>query len=382
MSANLPQAVIAHGGGPTAVLNSSLAGAVTAARERGSALYASRFGLGGILTSDMPDLLQIPPAQIAAIAQAPGSAIHSSRRKLTEDNFAAILRELRRQDIRAVFYTGGNGSMQTALDLLGHARNADYDLQVVGIPKTIDNDLLVTHHTPGYASTAYFFACAARDVGEDCRSLPSPICILETLGRNAGWIVAATSLARKHPDDPPHIICFPEHPRSLDAIAADVEAVYRRLGYVVIAVCEGQLDERGTPFGAELDRPDSAVHKLASNLGHTLARRLTEKLGLRARAEKPGLLGRSCGPFARPRDRAEAFDCGFAAVVAASEGHSGVMVALDQDGGPFLTPLHTVARQERLLPRDWIVPAGNNVTPAFTAYAAPLTGDVPGYTHL
>jgi 6-phosphofructokinase len=290
--------------------------------------------------------------------------------------------ELRRRDIRIVFYTGGNGSMQTALDLSRIAREADFEMQVLGIPKTIDNDLLVTHHSPGYASTAYFFACAARDAGVDCRSLPSPVCVLETLGRNAGWIVAATSLARKTPDDPPQLIYFPERRLSLDRIAGDVESVYGRLGYVVIAVCEGQLDEHGKPFGSEVDRPESAQHRLASNLGHTLAVGLTEKLGLRARAEKPGLIGRSCGPFARERDRREAYAAGFRAAIAAAAGQSEKIVALDQDGGTFLTPLKTVAARERLLPSDWIFEAGNDGTPAFLDYATPLVGEVKSYPGL
>lgn len=374
--------MIAHGGGPTAVLNSSLAGVIEASRARFSALYGARFGLGGIFEPEMPDLLGVPAARVAAVAETPGSAIGSSRKKLNDADFVRLVEELRRNDIRVVFYTGGNGSMQTALELLRHASDANFELQVIGIPKTIDNDLLVTDHTPGYASTAYFFACAARDAGADCRSLPSPVCILETLGRNAGWIVAATSLARKSPDDPPHLIYFPERRVSLDRIAADVEAVYRRLGYVVIAVCEGQLDEHGTPFGADVDRPGSTVHQLASNLGHTLARRLTDRTGLRARAEKPGLIGRSCGPFAREKDRREAFACGFAAAVAAAEGQSAVMVALNRDGSTFLTPLESVARIERLLPPDWISEGGNDVTCAFTAYAAPLVGDVRGYPGL
>jgi 6-phosphofructokinase 1 len=272
--------------------------------------------------------------------------------------------------------------MQTALDLSFHARRVGFELQVLGIPKSIDNDLLVTHHTPGYASTAYFFACAARDAGMDCRSLPSPVCILETLGRNAGWIVAATSLARRDADDPPHLIYFPERRVSLDRIASDVRDVFRRLGYVVVALCEGQLDERGMPFGAEVDRPESVAHRLASNLGHTLAGRLTGKLGLRVRAEKPGLVGRSCGPFAREHDRAEAYTAGFAAAVAAADGCSGAMVALDAVGGTFLTALDSVAGKERLLPKEWISEAGNDVTSAFAEYATPLVGQVPGYVGL
>jgi 6-phosphofructokinase len=376
------KAVVAHGGGPTAVLNSSLAGLIEGSRGRFSALFAARLGLFSVVEGEMPDLLQVASDRVSAVAETPGSAIGSSRRRLEDADLERILAELRRQDIRILFYTGGNGSMQTALDLSRHARAVGFELRVLGIPKTIDNDLLVTHHSPGYASTAYFFACAARDAGVDCRSLPSPVCILETLGRNAGWIVAATSLARRDADDPPHLIYFPERRMSLGRIASDVEAVYRRLGYVVVAVCEGQLDEHGMPFGAEVDRPESAVHRLASNLGHTLAGRLTEKLGLRARAEKPGLVGRSCGPFARERDRAEAYAAGFAAAVAAAEGETGVMVALDEKGGTFLTPLDTVAGEERLLPAEWISDSGNDVAAAFTDYATPLVGAVAGYLKL
>ena len=277
--------------------------------------------------------------------------------------------------------------MDTALRVSRYARDAGYDLQVIGIPKTIDNDLTVTDHTPGYASTARFFACAARDVGEDNRSLPAPVCVLETLGRNAGWIVAATAFARHQENDAPHLIYFPERRLSLERIVADVELVYGRLGRVVIAVCEGQLDERGQPFGANVDRADSAAHRLATNLGHTLAGLISQKLGIRARAEKPGLLGRCCGPFVSAVDQQEAFACGQAAAAAASEGRSEVMVALRRvssapyTAGTFLTPLETVARVERLLPAEWIHPDGNDILPAFTRYAAPLIGEIEGWPH-
>jgi 6-phosphofructokinase 1 len=184
------------------------------------------------------------------------------------------------------------------------------------------------------------------------------------------------------------LIYFPERCLSFDRIAADVECVYRRLGRVVIAVCEGQLDDQGRPFGADVDRAESGTHRLASNLGHTLARLLAGKLDIRARAEKPGLMGRCCGPFATALDRQEAFECGRAAALAAVEGKSDVMVALRRESNApycsatFLTPLETVARVERLLPRDWIHPDGNDVLPAFAEYAAPLIGEVSGWAHL
>jgi 6-phosphofructokinase 1 len=313
----------------------------------------------------MPNLLDLPATQIEAIACSPGSAIGSSRAKLGPADFESIVTTLKSQAIDTVFYTGGNGSMRTLLELSRRG------VQAIGIPKTIDNDLMVTHHTPGYASTAYFFACAAREAGADNSALPSPICILETLGRNVGWIVAATALSAA-----PHLICFPERPLSADRIAADVEAVYRKHGRALIAVCEGQRDEAGHVFGADIDR------ELASNLGHSLARILTEKLGLRARAEKPGLIGRSCGIFARERDRREAWTCGEAAAKAALRNESGVMVALDAEGGTFLTTLENVAGKERPFPAEFINEAGNYVSEEFRTWAEPLIGPVPPWPAL
>ena len=312
-----------------------------------------RFGVDGLLSGiTPPDLLRIPARRMEGIAASPGSFIGSSRRRLTEPGeYDLLAASLRKHDIRTLFYTGGNGSMAAALAIAGRFPN----LQIVGIPKTIDNDLRVTDHTPGYASTAYFFACAARDAGIDNQSLPSPVCVLETLGRDVGWIVAATALARNTTDAAPHLIYFAEHPLTLDRIAADVERVYRRLGRAFVAVCEGQFD------------------------GQELARELTARLGIRARAERPGLVGRSCGPFTRDRDCREAFECGRAAVRAALHDETGVMVALHHDSSTFLTPLTTVAGKHRNFPLEWIAEGGNDVRPEFLRYAEPLVGVVPAY---
>ena len=248
------------------------------------------------------------------------------------------------------------------------------EITVIGIPKTIDNDIVETDHTPGYGSAARFAAHFARDAGEDNRSLPSPIMVLEVVGRNVGWVVAATSLARHRPDDPPHLIYFPERRVSTAVLLADVERVYRRLGRAVIAVCEGQLDERGTPFGADL-LPNVP---LAANLGHTLARLITQELGVRARAERPGLLGRSCAALTSEVDRRYARMCGRAAAQAADDGLRGVMITIrGSDTGTV--PLEQVAGRERALPTDWISPDGNDVLPAFAEYARPLVGDIPAH---
>jgi 6-phosphofructokinase 1 len=366
-------AVIAHGGGPTAVLNASLVGLYKewSRRSRGGKLFAARFGVRGILEGNFVELTGIPEARLREAARTPGSMIGSSRLPLTAGDIEKIGRVFRERGIDCFFYTGGNGSMETALRI----SRAVPGLQVIGIPKTIDNDLAVTHHTPGYPSAARFFIQAVRDIGLDNRALPSPICIVEVLGRNTGWIAAATALARARRDDAPHLIYFPERRLSLDRIATDVETVYRRLGRVVIAVCEGQIDDRGQPFGADVDRAGSDVHRLASNLGHTLAAALTRKLGIRARAEKPGLLGRSCSALSSGIDRRHSMACGHAAAKAALHGESGKMITLTPEG-TGLTEFENVARIERPVPDAWIAAGSNDVGESFREFLTPLVGRI------
>jgi 6-phosphofructokinase len=260
------------------------------------------------------------------------------------------------------------------------AAAAGYDLQVIGIPKTIDNDLMETDHTPGYPTTARFFASALRDIGADNRALSGQVEFVEVLGRNAGWLVAATALARHYPDDAPHLIYFPEMRLPLDRLLGDIEDVYRRLGRCVVAICEGQLDERGEPFGADVRTVSRG--SLALNLAHRLSMVTAARLKLRARSEKPGLLGRSGLAYPCPRDWDEARACGRAAVRAAVEGKSGVMVTLGHSGATGLVPLEKVAFVERLFPPEWRNAAGNDVRPEFLEYALPLIGKVEGYRRL
>jgi 6-phosphofructokinase 1 len=386
---NLRGIIVVHGGGPTAVLNSSLAGVITAAREFCSGpVYGARFGLRGLISRDWLDLSGTTPSLVDSIRVAPGSVLGSSRQKIEAADSERILDLLSNAGIEAVFHTGGNGSMGTALALHTAAATLLPDLRVIGIPKTIDNDLAETDHTPGYGSAGRFFAFAVRDIGADNRALPPPVSFVEVLGRNAGWIVGATALARSRVEDPPHLIYLPECPPTIEKICADVEEACRRLGFVVVAVCEGLRDPQGEPFGAYVDRPGSKKHELAANLGHTLARAVAERTGLRARAEKPGLLGRSSALAVSATDADESFRCGVAAVEAASQGQSGVMVTLQRvSENPYrvetgLVALDHVAGYERCVPREWIAPTGNDVLPEFLRYAAPLIGPIPPHVHL
>lgn len=381
-------AVLAQGGGPTPVMNASLVGVIDEARSWSGIreLYGARGGVAGILEEDFIDLFRQDPERLLAVAQAPSSALGSSRHNLTPADLERMLEVFRAHQVRWFLYTGGNGSMGTAAEIAAFARAAGCELQVVGIPKTIDNDLAGTDHSPGYASAARFFAAAVRDIGADNRALPGQVEFIEILGRNTGWIVAATALARRNPDDAPHLIYFPEQRLPLEQLLDDVGSVFRRLGRCVVAVCEGQLDENGEAFGADV-RPGSRG-KLAMNLAHRLAMLTAERLKLRTRSEKPGLLGRASLSDPSPVDRREADQCGRAAVRAMRNGASGVMVTLVRGDGPEysvttgLTPLERVACVERQFPAGWRDRAGNGVSPGFLDYVAPLVGPLRRYERL
>ncbi len=286
-------AVVAHSGGPTPVINASLLGVFeeAALHTQITSLYGAQNGIAGVLSEDFIDLTRQPEKLMLQVGKAPSSALGSSRRAITPEDLERLIAIFRAHNIRYFLYNGGNGSMGTAARIAGTAREMGYDLQVAGIPKTIDNDLLETDHTPGYPSTALFFACALRDIGADNLALSGQVEFVEVLGRNVGWVAAATALARRDPDDAPHLIYFPESPLPVQLLLDDVERVYSRLGRCVVAVCEGQLDENGEPFGADVR--SGSQGSLAMNLAHRLAMLVSSRLRIRARSEKPGLLGRS-----------------------------------------------------------------------------------------
>lgn len=377
-------AVIVQGGGPTPVINASLFGAVMEALERNgfTRFLGARHGIQGILENRFVDLFAAGISLLQGVRLAPGAALGSSRMRLAEHEIDRLLSVLRENDAHHLFFIGGNGSMGTALDIERAARAAGFELYVIGIPKTVDNDLALTDHTPGYGSAARFYAHAVRDMGMDHCALPSPVLICEIIGRNVGWLVAATAFAKAHEDDAPHLIYFPERPLPRQMLLADIENAFHLWGRVFVCVCEGQLDEAGEPFGADVDRPGNPQHRLASNLGHAVARFVSSELNLRARAERPSLLARSCSAFVSETDRSEAELVGRAAIHAALAGESGQMVALARENAPeyhcetILVPLEDVARTERKVPPEFIDSERRFVTEAYLRYARPLIGNV------
>jgi ATP-dependent phosphofructokinase / diphosphate-dependent phosphofructokinase len=366
------------------VINASLVGLLDEARlhREVTGMHGAAFGIEGVLHENFIDLYAQSAETIRAIAMMPSSALGTSRKDVGDAEIDRVLQVCRAHNIAWLFINGGNGSFGMTDRI---ARAAGASMQVIGVPKTIDNDLMEMDHTPGYATCARFFACALRDIGADNRALPGQVEFVEVLGRNAGWIVAATSLARRDPDDAPHLIYFPELPLPLEKLFDDVDRVYTRLGRCVVAVCEGQLDEKGQAFGA--DERAGSRGKLAMNLAHQLAMLTSERLKLRSRSEKPGLLGRSWWSDEPKLDRIEARLCGAAAMRAALEGRTGVAVTLVREPGheyrvsTGLAALEKVASRERLFPSEWRNTAGTDVTAAFQDYVSPLVGTIPHYAH-
>lgn len=373
-------AFIAHGGGPTSVLNASLLGTVCEGHRLFGRLWAAHGGLAGLLRGEVSDLLSVPQSRIARLAEQPGSMIGSYRGAVTDEHIERILEFFRRRDIRHFLYTGGNGSMGTAWRIARAAATQGYELNTIGIPKTVDNDICETDHCPGFGSAARFVVTAVREVGLDQRALPTPVSIIEVMGRNTGWLAAASILAQKHKDDPPHFIYVPEHPFSAAEFVQRVDRILQKLGWVVGVVAEGLRDASGQMVSASHgSNLDAKGRPLMGGVAANLATLVSEKLNVRARSEKPGVLGRAFSLCRSSVDAREAYEIGRFAVQSAVVGKSDVMVALRRQSTQKyrvsleLVPLTRVSERERVLPRRYF-PRQAGVSLEFHNYVAPLIG--------
>ncbi len=386
--------VIAQSGGPSMVINQSLVGAALAARwtDRIGAVYGARHGIDGILREDFVDLRKIPVPQLEAVARTPSSALGSVRHKPTAEECREIFEVLRRRGVRYFFYIGGNDSAETAYLVDREARRAKVDLSCFHIPKTIDNDLRGGNdHTPGYGSAARFVAMAFQGDDLDNRALGG-VKIDVVMGRDAGFLTAASALARTTPDSGPHLIYLPERPFDLDRFSEDVKAAMARYGRCVVAVSEGIRDADGTPIAVRLsqwpvetDSHGNAQLSGTGALGDLLAREVKARTGIRrVRADTFGYLQRSFPGVASELDAAEARTVGTTAVVLAlCGGERSGSVAIVRKPGPGYevefkrVPLSTVAGKARSMPAAFIARNGHDVTPAFLDYARPLVGELP-----
>ena len=377
--------LIAQSGGPTSVINASLAGAILEARNHPciEASFGALNGVLGILNEDLIDLAEEPQQTILDLRHTPGSALGTCRFKLTKDSeYQRILEVFEAHNIRYFFYIGGNDSQDTANKIARCARERDYPVRVIGIPKTIDNDLVETDHCPGYGSVIKYVATTVRELARDHESMGQGdlVSILEVMGRDAGWIAAGASLAKRRHQagDPPHLIYLPEVPFSPEAFVTDVRRVLHYEKYCLIVVGEGLVDAEGNFVTTVSGQVDAFGHPQLGGCGDYLGGLVKQHLGLKPRSTKLGYAQRAAAHCSSQQDNDEAFLAGKAAVEAAVAGESGKMVTLlRSNADPYacetgLADLEAVANGVKCLPKHWINEDGTSLNDHFLRYALPL----------
>jgi len=393
MKAPRGNALIGQSGGPTCVINQSLVGIVEAALAAApiGRVFGALHGIKGVLEEKLIDLGKESKETLEAVARTPCAALRSVRKKPTREECEQALQVFKKHDVRYFFYVGGNDSAETAHVLNEIAVAEGYDVRLFHVPKTIDNDLRVNDHCPGYGSAARFVAQAFMGDNLDNRSLPG-IKLDVVMGRHAGWLTAASVLARIHPDDGPHLVYVPETVFSLDAFAADVERVYRQHGRCLVALSEGVHGPDGKTLIDSKERDSHGNVQLSGSgaLGDYLADQVKARLGakLRVRADTFGYLQRSFPGVVSPVDAREARAVGKAAVrLATGTKHAhGSVAILRQAEGPYKvrfahTELASVAKETRPMEPGFLR-GSNDVDPSFLDYVRPLVGPLPPVARL
>jgi len=388
MAALEGKVLVAQGGGPTAVINQSVVGAVLEARKfpQVTRVYGAQHGVRGIVEENFLDLTEATTHNLEAVAQTPSSGLLSTRDKPDEKYCHEIFEVCKAHGIRYFFYCGGNDSADTCRIVNQEASAAGYELRVVHIPKTIDNDLLVTDHCPGFGSAAKFVAQAFAGVSQDNRALPG-VYIAIVMGRHAGFLTAASALARKYPDDGPHLIYVPERPVTKEKFLQDAKDAYAKYGRCIIAASEGIVDPDGRAIaeqftGGEKDAHGNVQLSGTGALGDLLSQWVKGSTDIkRVRADTFGYLQRSFLGCVSEVDQFEAREVGEKAAQFAIwhdlDGSVAIKRVGDYATSYFLTPLETVARKSRVMDDEFLNEAGNGVTEAFRHYVAPLVGPMP-----
>jgi ATP-dependent phosphofructokinase / diphosphate-dependent phosphofructokinase len=382
------KALVAQAGGPTAVINQSLVGVILESRkfpEIGK-IYGARFGVRGILGEDFIDLTQATTHNLEQVARTPSSALGSTRDKPDQEYCRKLFAVMRAHEIRYFFYIGGNDSADTCRIVDEQARENDYQLRIVHVPKTIDNDLVGTDHCPGYGSAAKFVAQALSGANLDNRALPG-VYIAVVMGRHAGFLTGASVFARKFPDDGPHLIYLPERVFDPERFVRDVDAAYAKHGRCVVAVSEGVCGADGRLIVATLAGPNverdahGNVQLSGGALGDLLGELIKEKTRIRrVRPDTLGYLQRSYLGCVSETDAHEAREVGEKAVQFSVWHDVDGSVAIKRVGDYAveyeLLKLAEVAGRTKVMPDEFINADGNGVTDAFKAYARPLVGDL------
>jgi len=389
-------AVVGQSGGPTGVINASLVGVIEEAKKHPEIenIYGAIHAVAGMVKDDFIDLGKLSAETLEIVAASPSSAIGTSRDKPDREYCSRILEVFKKRNIRYFFYIGGNDSANTAHILNTMADEANFDIRAFHIPKTVDNDLLVTDHCPGYGTAAKFVACALMGDDLDNRALPG-VKIDVIMGRHAGFLTAASALGKQRDDDGPHLIYVPEKPVSMDKFLSDVDGVCKKLGRCVVAVSEGICDTDGETWAkklaeqAEVDAHGNIQLSGTGALADFLANEVKATLKIkRVRADTFGYLQRSFPGIQSPVDVQEARWCGRHAVQFAMKEDNG-SVAMKRTGNGkdygvelFRTELCNVAEKTKSMPDEFMNAEGNGITEAFVEYAKPLAGELPKTEYL
>jgi 6-phosphofructokinase 1 len=377
--------LIGQSGGPTSVVNASVAGIIAEAlnHEVIEEIYGSLNGVLGILQEDLVDLAAESQQQIRALRHTPGAALGTCRYKLKkQQDFERVLEVFKAHNIRYFFYIGGNDSQDTADKISKLAGQQGYELRVIGVPKTIDNDLSGTDHCPGYGSVIKYLAMTVREIACDNEAMGQGdlVSIVEVMGRSAGWIAAGTALAKRrdHPHDPPHLILIPEVPFQQEKVLEDIRRVLKRERYCLIVVAEGLVDADGNYLAADA-ATDAFGHARLGGAGEALADIVETGIpNAKVRVARPGLIQRAAAHAASKTDVDEAFLAGQAAVRAAIAGETDKMVTLVRGETEHYTvetglaPLSEIANGIKKLPREWVNEDLVSMNFQFLRYAQPL----------
>ena len=384
--------IFGQSGGPTAVINASAYGVLKTALESDAItnVYGAAHGIRGVLNDRLYDICQEDPDELRLLLHTPSSELGSCRYKMADPeaddtDYRRILEIFRKYDVRYFFYNGGNDSMDTCNKISRYMQAHDWECRVMGVPKTIDNDLFGTDHCPGYASAAKYIATSCMEVSKDCRVYDNgTITVIEIMGRHAGWLAGSAALAT-YCGSGPDLVYLPEVDFDMERFFADVHCVYEQKNSVLIAVSEGIHYTDGSFVSeAKASATDGFGHAQLGGLAARLAQALKEREHAKVRGIELSLLQRAGAHLASQTDIDEAFSAGKTAVEAAIAGETGKMVALMREmvDGKYtcrmeLIPLADVANYEKKVPVEWIVPEGNNVTQDFIDYALPLIQGVP-----
>jgi len=377
--------LVAQSGGPTAVINASVAGVISEAlnQECIEEIYGGMNGVLGILKEDLIDLAEESQQNIRGLRYTPASALGTCRFKLKRDQeYERILEVFEAHNIRYFFYCGGNDSQDTADKISKLAQSKGYTLRVIGVPKTIDNDLVTTDHCPGYGSVVKYLCSVVKESALDHEAMGQHdlVSIIEVMGRNAGWIAAGTTLAKskENPNDAPHLIYLPELPFSQDRFVEDVQNVLKKNRYCMVVVGEGLVDKDGNYVANSASGQDAFGHQQLGGVGDYLANFIEQNLAVKARSCKLGIGQRAAAQCSSQTDNDEAFMAGQAAVQAAMAGETDKMVILVRGEGETyscetgLAPLSEIANGVKEIPSDWISEDGVSMTAKFIKYAQPL----------